>query len=85
MRHILTADLLEGMRECLRNLENLKLLSPDDLHFLELRRDLKEGTAVVERQNHSEKRDTMRWQQPLSRRAPAPSRQLAGRRTNHLC
>jgi hypothetical protein len=50
MRHILTADLLEAMRECLRNLEHLELLSPDDLDILDLRRDLKEKIALLERQ-----------------------------------
>jgi hypothetical protein len=56
MRHILTADLLEAMRECLRNLENLKLLSPDDLDILDLRRDLKEKIAVLERQQSQQKK-----------------------------
>jgi hypothetical protein len=63
MRHTLTTDLLEAMRECLGNLENLRLLSPDDLDILELRRDLKGKIAVLERQQSQLKKgDTMRWQ-----------------------
>jgi hypothetical protein len=56
MRHILTADLLEAMRDSLINLETLELLSPDDLDILDLRRDLKEKIAVLERQQSQRKK-----------------------------
>jgi len=56
MRHVPTADLLEAMRESLRDLENLKLLSPDDLDILDLRRNLKERIAVLERQQSQGKK-----------------------------
>jgi hypothetical protein len=42
MRHIPKTDLLEAMKESLRDLENLKLLSPNDLEILNLRRTLKD-------------------------------------------
>ena len=49
MRHILKADLLQAMKESLRDLENLRLLSPNDLEILTLRRNLERLIAVLER------------------------------------
>ena len=56
MPQVPTADLLEAMRESLHNLENLKLLSPDDLDILDLRRNLKGQIAVLERQQSQGKK-----------------------------
>ena len=50
MRHIPQPDLLEAMKASLRDLDNLKLLSPDDLEILDLRRNLREQIAALERQ-----------------------------------
>jgi hypothetical protein len=50
MRHVPKADLLEALKQSLRDLENLKLVSPNDLDSLNLRRNLKEQTAAIERQ-----------------------------------
>ena len=49
MRHIPNADLLEAMKDSLHHLENLKLLSPNDLEILNLRRTLKEQITALER------------------------------------
>lgn len=49
MRHISKAELLQAMKQSLHDLENLKLLSPNDLEILDLRRSLKERIAVLER------------------------------------
>jgi hypothetical protein len=40
------------MKDSLRDLENLKLLSPADLEIVDLRRSLKERIAALERQPH---------------------------------
>ena len=50
MRHILKADLLQAMKESVRDLENLRLLSPNDLEILTLRRNLERQIAALERQ-----------------------------------
>ena len=51
MRHIIVeTDLLQAMKDSLRDLDNLKLISPDDLEILNLRRSLKEQIAAFERQ-----------------------------------
>jgi len=50
MRHTSKADLLEAMKESLQGLENLKLLSPNDLEILDLRRSLKDEISALERQ-----------------------------------
>ena len=51
MRHASKSELLEAMRESLRNLENTKLLSPDDLDILKSRHDLEAKIATLERQD----------------------------------
>lgn len=53
MRRILQADLLRAMKQSLRDLDNLKLLNPNDLEILHLRRNLREQIDRLERQ-HSE-------------------------------
>ena len=47
MRH--TPDLLEAMKQSLRDLETLKPLNPDDLEIVDMRRTLKEQIAALER------------------------------------
>jgi hypothetical protein len=50
MRDIPKADLLEALKQSLRDLDNVKILSPNDLEVLNLRRTLKEQIAAIERQ-----------------------------------
>jgi hypothetical protein len=50
MRHVPKPDLLHALKQSLRDLENLKLLSPKDLDIPALRRDLKEKIAAIEAQ-----------------------------------
>jgi len=50
MRHVSKSELLEAMKESLRNLENTKLLSPNDLDILKSRHDLEAKIAKLERQ-----------------------------------
>ena len=56
MRHVSKSELLEAMRESLRNLENTKLLSPDDLDILKTRHDLEIKISKLERQNSEGKK-----------------------------
>ena len=50
MRHIPKPDLLHAMKESLRDLENTKLLNPNDIEILKLRRTLKQQIEALERQ-----------------------------------
>jgi hypothetical protein len=50
MRHAANADLLEALKQSLRDVETLKLISPSDLDILELRNDLKEKISAIEAQ-----------------------------------
>lgn len=50
MRQIPQADLLQAMKQSLRDLDNLKLLSPGDIEILNLRRTLREQIRTLERQ-----------------------------------
>lgn len=50
MRHIPQADLLQAMKQSLRDLDNLKLLNPNDLEILHLRRTLRKQIDRLERQ-----------------------------------
>ena len=49
LRHIPRSDLLEAMKQSLRKLNNLKLLSPDDLALLPLKRNLNAQIAELEK------------------------------------
>jgi hypothetical protein len=49
LRHIPRSELLDAMKESLRKLSGLKLLSPDDLAILPLKRNLKAQIAELER------------------------------------
>jgi hypothetical protein len=48
-RHIPRSELLDAMKESLRKLSSLELLSPDDLAILPLKRNLKAQIAELER------------------------------------
>ena len=48
---VLRAELLEAMKGCLYDLEELKLLSPDDLDIFDERRILRQKIAKLEREN----------------------------------
>jgi hypothetical protein len=50
MSHILKPELLDAMKDCLRDLENVKLLSPDDLDIIDEKRILRQQIAVLERE-----------------------------------
>lgn len=54
MRQVPKADLLDALRQSLREVENLKLISPGDLDILDLRRILKERIAAMEGQSEIE-------------------------------
>ena len=56
MRHVSKPELLEAMRETLRNLENTQLLSPGDLDLLKSRHDLEAKIATLERQGSEGKK-----------------------------
>jgi hypothetical protein len=51
LRHIPTPELLDAMRESLRKLDNLNLLSPDDLAMLPLKRNIEDQISKLERQS----------------------------------
>jgi hypothetical protein len=48
MVHVLRAELLAAMKGCLHDLEELKLLSPDDLDIMDERRILRQKIAGLE-------------------------------------
>jgi len=56
MRHVSKPELLEAMRESLRNLENTQLISPDDLDILKSRHDLEAKIAILEQQDSEGKK-----------------------------
>lgn len=49
MGHIPNTDLLEALKLSLRELDNTKLLSPNDLEVFDLRRNLREQIGALER------------------------------------
>ena len=51
MHHVSKPELLEAIKESLRNLENMKLLNPNDLDILKSRHDLEAKIAKLERQD----------------------------------
>jgi hypothetical protein len=51
LHHIPTPELLDAMRESLRKLDNLNLLSPDDLAMLPLKRNIEDQISKLERQS----------------------------------
>jgi hypothetical protein len=54
MRHFPQKDLLQALKASLRDLENLKLVSPDDLEILNLRCSIKERIAALERDQNEQ-------------------------------
>ena len=48
MVQLLRADLLGAMKDCLRDLETVKLLSPDDLDILDEKRILRQKIDELE-------------------------------------
>jgi hypothetical protein len=50
MSHILKPELLDAMKDCLRDLENVKLINPDDLDIIDEKRILRQQIAVLERE-----------------------------------
>ena len=61
MRHVSKSELIEAMRESLRNLENTKLLSPDDLDILKSKHDLEAKISKLERQDSEGKKQPAFW------------------------
>ena len=51
MAHVLKAELLESMKDCLRDLQGLKLLSPDDLKIVNQKRILRHKIAELEKES----------------------------------
>jgi hypothetical protein len=50
MRHIVKAELLDAMKKCLHDLENTRLLSPDDLDIIDQKRLLRQQIAALEKE-----------------------------------
>jgi hypothetical protein len=48
MRYFLEPELLDAMKDCLRDLENTKLLSPDDLDIIDQKRILRQKIDELE-------------------------------------
>jgi hypothetical protein len=51
MRHLIEPELLDAMKDCLHDLENVKLLSPGDLDIIDQKRTLRQKIAVLERED----------------------------------
>ena len=51
MRQIPRAELLDAMKECLRELENMTLLSPDDLDIIDQKRVLRHEIDELEKES----------------------------------
>lgn len=47
--HVPKQELLRVMKDCLRDLENVKMLSPDDLSIVDQKRTLRQTIAELER------------------------------------
>jgi hypothetical protein len=47
---VLKTELLEAMKGCLHDLEEMKLLSPDDLDIIDERRILRQKISELERE-----------------------------------
>jgi hypothetical protein len=50
VRHVLKPGLLEAMKDCLRDLENVKLISPDDLAIIDQKRILRQKISELEKE-----------------------------------
>ena len=49
MRHVSEAETLTALKDLLRDLENTKLIYPDDISILSLKRDVKAKIASLEK------------------------------------
>ncbi len=66
MRHFTEPGLLDAMKDCLRDLENVKLLSPDDLDIIDEKRILRQKIAELERERTLSDRAEIRCRKHLS-------------------
>ena len=55
MRHVSKPELVDAMKECLRDLENTKLISPNDLDIVVERRILRQKIAELENEDSQKK------------------------------
>lgn len=53
MRHDLRHEFLEAMKDCLRDLENVKLISPDDVDIIYQKRVLRQKIKELESEDDS--------------------------------
>jgi hypothetical protein len=51
MHHVSKPELLDAMKDCLHDLENVKLISPDDLDIIDEKRILRHTIAELERED----------------------------------
>ena len=51
MRHFHESGLLDAMKDCLHDLENVELISPDDLDIIDEKRILRQKIAELERED----------------------------------
>jgi hypothetical protein len=51
MRYFREPGLLDAMKDCLHDLENVKLISPDDLDIVDEKRILRQKIAELERED----------------------------------
>jgi hypothetical protein len=55
MRHVPKPELVDAMKDCLRNLENTKLISPNDLDIVVEKRILRRKIAELENEDNQKK------------------------------
>jgi len=48
MRHVFQPELLDAMKDCLRDLENVKTVSPDDPQLVKLKQNLRKKITELE-------------------------------------
>jgi hypothetical protein len=51
MSHVSKPELLDAMKDCLRELETTKLISPDDLDIIDQKRILRQKIAELENED----------------------------------
>jgi hypothetical protein len=51
MHHVLKPELLDAMKDCLHDLENVRLLSPDDLDIIDQKRVLRQKIDELENED----------------------------------
>jgi len=51
MLHVSKPELLDAMKDCLHDLENVELISPDDLDIIDEKRILRHKIAELERED----------------------------------